>query len=100
MVFFSLLGQASGLRQPVHAEDLALACIQALDDPVTINKTYNLSGGETLSYREMVEKIFRSLGKTVHFLPLPAWIFSSLFSSVSSSVNLQMAANGLRFRLT
>ena len=81
--FFPLLGQASGLRQPVHAEDLALACIQALDDPVTINKTYNLSGGETLSYREMVEKIFRSLGKTVHFLPLPAWIFSGAMRAVA-----------------
>jgi nucleoside-diphosphate-sugar epimerase len=81
--FFPLLGKASGLRQPVHADDLALACIQALDEPATINKTYNLSGGETLSYREMVEKIFRSLGKAVHFLPVPAWIFSGAMRAIA-----------------
>jgi nucleoside-diphosphate-sugar epimerase len=81
--FFPLLGQASGLRQPVHAEDLALACTQAIDAPATIDKTYNLSGGETLSYREMVEKIFRSLGKAVHFLPVPAWIFISAMRAMA-----------------
>ncbi|HVW64763.1 MAG TPA: NAD-dependent epimerase/dehydratase family protein [Nitrosospira sp.] len=81
--FFPLLGQASGLRQPVHADDLALACIQALDEPATVNKAYNLSGGETLSYREMVEKIFRSLGKTVRFLPVPAPLFSSAMRAIA-----------------
>ena len=71
--FFPLLGRGSGLRQPVHADDLAFACLQALDEPATVDKAYNLSGGETLSYREMVERIFRPLGKAVRFLPVPEW---------------------------
>lgn len=73
--FFPLLGKAAGLRQPVHAADLAEACVLALWQPVTFNKAYNLSGGETLSYRQMVEKIFGSLGKPPRFLVVPAWLY-------------------------
>lgn len=73
--FFPLLGKAGGLRQPVHADDLAEACVMALNQGRTYRKAYNLSGGETLSYRQMVEKIFRSLGRPVHFLTIPAWLF-------------------------
>ena len=73
--FFPLLGEARGLRQPVHADDLAQACLLALDQPVTFNKAYNLSGGEILVYREMVEKIFGAIGKPIRFLIVPAWLF-------------------------
>lgn len=73
--FFPLLGKATGLRQPVHADDLAAACLLALRRPATFNRAYNLSGGESLSYRQMVEKIFSSLGKPVHFFTIPAWMF-------------------------
>jgi nucleoside-diphosphate-sugar epimerase len=73
--FFPLLGEARGLRQPVHADDLAQACLLALDQPITFNKSYNLSGGETLTYRQMVEKIFSALGKPRRFLIVPAWLF-------------------------
>lgn len=73
--FFPLLGKASGLRQPVHADDLAQACLMSLEQPATFNRAYNLSGGETLTYREMVEKIFSSLGKPARFLILPTWVF-------------------------
>ncbi|MGH8762635.1 MAG: NAD(P)H-binding protein [Nitrosospira sp.] len=73
--FFPLLGKAGGLRQPVHADDLAEACVMALNQVHTYRKAYNLSGGETLSYRQMVETIFKSLDKPIHFLVIPAWLF-------------------------
>jgi nucleoside-diphosphate-sugar epimerase len=73
--FFPLIGQGAGLRQPIHAADLAQACMTALFQPMTFNKAYNLSGGETLSYRQMVEKIFSSLGKPAHFLIAPLWLY-------------------------
>ena len=73
--FFPLLGDGAGLRQPVHADDLAEACLMALDQPATFERAYNLSGEETLSYRQMVEKIFGSLGKPARFLIIPAWLF-------------------------
>ena len=61
--FFPLIGQGIGLRQPVHADDLAAACVQAYFSPAAINKMYNLSGGQTLSYHDMVIAIFHHLGK-------------------------------------
>jgi nucleoside-diphosphate-sugar epimerase len=73
--FFPLLGEGRGLRQPVHADDLANACILALWRRDTFNRAYNLSGGETLSYLHMVAKIFNTLGKQARFLAVPEWVF-------------------------
>ena len=74
--FFPLLGEAKGLRQPLHADDIANACILALSRPETFNRAYNLSGGETLTYRQMVAKIFHSLGRPERFLSVPEWVFN------------------------
>jgi len=73
--FFPLLGRADGLRQPVHAEDVATACVSALTVPAAGNRTYNLSGGETLSYREMVRCVFAAIGKAPHLVTIPRWLF-------------------------
>jgi nucleoside-diphosphate-sugar epimerase len=59
--FFPILGEGFGRRQPVHADDLAAACMNALSCPASYNRAYNLSGGETLTYRQMVEAIFRAI---------------------------------------
>ncbi len=71
--FFPITGKGSGLRQPVHAADLAGACLPALAVDASRNKAYNLSGGETLSYRAMVERIFQAAGRRsrIPSLPLP-----------------------------
>lgn len=61
--FFPLLGRAKGLRQPIHAADVASACLAALQAPCAANHAYNLSGGETLTYREMVSRIFARVGR-------------------------------------
>lgn len=73
--FFPRFGQALGRRQPVHARDLALACVQSLDAPASRNKAYNLSGGETLAYVDMVRRIFETLGRRPAFIPVPIWVF-------------------------
>jgi uncharacterized protein YbjT (DUF2867 family) len=73
--FFPRFGQALGRRQPVHARDLALACVQSLDAPASRNKAYNLSGGETLAYVDMVRRIFETLGRRPVFIPVPIWAF-------------------------
>jgi len=71
---FPLLGTASGLRQPVHAQDLADACVAALEKPATFGKAYNLAGARRLSYRTMVEEIFLFQGLTPRFVAVPAWL--------------------------
>ena len=71
--FFPLMGSARGLRQPVAAEDVARACIGALDSPLAVNRAYNISGAETLTYRGMIERVFASMGRRplTPSIPLP-----------------------------
>jgi nucleoside-diphosphate-sugar epimerase len=73
--FFPVLGAACGLRQPVHAKDVASCCVTALSSKAAINNSYNISGGETISYREMVCRIFAALDKKPHFVAFPLWLF-------------------------
>ncbi|MFN7038531.1 MAG: glycosyltransferase [Alphaproteobacteria bacterium] len=56
--FFPVIGEGKGLRQPVHAEDLAEAAVSVIDNSKTFDKSYNLGGGEKLSYKKMLERIF------------------------------------------
>ena len=72
--FFPVLGSAHGLRQPVHAQDVAFACHAALIKP-QLQSSYILSGGETFSYRDMIRRIFLSLNKPVRIMTCPLWIF-------------------------
>ena len=73
--FFPLLGRAQGQRQPIHVEDVAAACVAALQASDAANRAYNLSGGETLPYREMVARVFVALGRPVRFVTVPLWAF-------------------------
>ncbi len=73
--FFPLLGKAKGLRQPLHAQDVAGACIAALGSSDAVNNAYNLSGGETIAYRDMVARVFSALGGPVRLLPVPLHVF-------------------------
>ena len=75
--FFPLLGKADGLRQPIHVEDVATACFTALTTPNAANHAYNLSGGETLPYREMVRRIFAALHQQPRMVPIPLTVFKS-----------------------
>lgn len=75
--FFPVIGAARGIRMPVHAEDLADACLLALNNAFSYGRAYNLPGGERLSYRAMVERIFEGLGKRQHVLSLPRGLLRS-----------------------
>lgn len=73
--FFPLLGRAKGLRQPIHAEDVASACVAALQALDVTNRAYNISGGETLAYRDMVARVFAALGRPARLVTVPLWAF-------------------------
>lgn len=73
--FFPLFGRAQGLRQPIHAEDVAAACVAALQAPDAANRAYNISGGETLAYRDMVARVFAALGRPARLVTVPLWAF-------------------------
>lgn len=60
--FVAVAGSARGLRQPVHADDLAAACVSALGAPATHGRDYDLGGGTVLTYRRMAEEVCRASG--------------------------------------
>lgn len=66
---FPVYPPAFGRRQPVHADDLALAVLQALANPETYSKSYNISGGEIITYREMLERLFKLCHKKLWIIP-------------------------------
>jgi len=69
--WYPVLAPASGLRQPIHARDVAAACISALTWNLP-SADYNISGGEILTYRRMVERVFESLGLRPRIPSLPS----------------------------
>jgi nucleoside-diphosphate-sugar epimerase len=73
--FFPLAGDGKGLRQPVHADDLAAAAIAAASREQCHGRIYDLSGGEILPYREMVGRIFDGLDMPRRVVPVPAWLW-------------------------
>jgi len=70
-----LAGDGSGRRQPVHADDLAAGAIAAAASPTTVNRAYDVPGGETLTYRTMAERIFEGMGRRPRIvrIPPPLW---------------------------
>lgn len=80
--WFPLVGEGSGLRQPLHADDLAAACVAALDAP-SPRRFYELAGGETLTYREMVKRIFMAVGRRPRFVPVPRWLVHATLPRVA-----------------
>jgi nucleoside-diphosphate-sugar epimerase len=77
--FMPLVGGASGLRQPVHAEDLAVGAVTAASSRAAINKFYALPGAETLTYREMIGRIFDGLGMRRRTVPVPPLLWRAGF---------------------
>ena len=54
---------------------VASACAAALRNVQAGNHAYNLSGAERLPYREMVGRVFRTMGKPERFVNIPLYIF-------------------------
>ena len=69
--FFPMVRPGTGGRQPIHADDVAQALVAAATTPRARNSRFDLPGSETLTYREMVDRIFESLGRRPVILYLP-----------------------------
>lgn len=77
--FLPLASPARGLRQPIHAQDVAKAALHSLNSPATANRSLNIAGGEILSYREMTDRIFAALGCPPRYLMLPTPLLKTGF---------------------
>lgn len=72
--FLLVPGNADGLRQPVHVEDIAQAVVQCLNTKATIGKTYELGGRSVLSLRELCAKILLDNGRRPRVFSIPLWM--------------------------
>lgn len=71
------LPAAGGLRQPVHADDIAQAVIAALERPASAGRIMSIGGGERLPAGEMFARVRRSLSRSTLPLPLPTWLLGA-----------------------
>jgi nucleoside-diphosphate-sugar epimerase len=51
------------------------ACVAALLSPRTANRAFSVSGGETLAYRDMVDRVFVAMGKRPRTVTIPLGCF-------------------------
>ena len=72
-----LAGAAGGLRQPVHADDLAQLAVLALTAERPLSITSSACGGGTLSYRTMSERIAAAMPGNVRLVTLPAGLMAA-----------------------
>ncbi len=72
---FALPRNATGLRQPVHTDDLAAAAFAAAKATQSAGRAYDLPGGETLSFQAMVARTLAVLQPRARLLRLPTPLF-------------------------
>lgn len=86
--FVPVAGVASGLRQPVHADDLAIAAVRCLGNPKACDLTLYVPGGDTFTYRVMVERITQAAGLTPRILSVPVPLILRLAQGAGSEGRL------------
>jgi nucleoside-diphosphate-sugar epimerase len=82
--WFPLPRGANGLRQPVHADDLAAAAFAVANAERLSQPAYDLPGGETLAYREMVRRVLDCLDPPAKLLELPLPLFKLLLAAAQA----------------
>lgn len=76
--------RANGLRQPVHADDLARLAVSALDTDFGPFLEGEAPGGETLTYRAMAEKVAACGSRSIRVVGLPEALLGALVRGASA----------------
>ena len=105
--FFPVVWPGVGLRQPIHADDVARVMVAASVSPGVRNKLFDLPGAETLTYREMVRRICIALGKRPMLVYLPLgfarvafYLWQALTGEKYSSASLERMNQALTLNPT
>ena len=78
---FPIVWPGTGHRQPIHADDVAQAMVSAAHVPAARGALFDLPGGETLTYRMMVRRIFEATGRRPVLLYLPLGLARPTFNA-------------------
>lgn len=65
------IGDGAARKRPVHSEDVVDGLVRIVGEPVAFGKTYNLSGGETVTLDELARLVLELLGERKRILHLP-----------------------------
>jgi len=66
-----LFGDGSSRMNPIHGADLAKCCVGALESE---HRELDVGGPQVLSYREIAELAFETLGRPVRISAVPRWL--------------------------
>lgn len=80
----TLLGKKDVSANVIDTVDLAKFIVQTMQDN---NKTYDIGGKETYTYREIANMCFKAAGKEGVIKTAPAWLFSMLASLPKNKKN-------------
>lgn len=94
-----LPANARGLRQPVHADDVAAAVAACLAAPAPVRGGFDLPGGEVLPYDAMVVRALAAARPGTPVLRVPPWLFRAGLRTARGLGLLPGAGDGLLARL-
>jgi nucleoside-diphosphate-sugar epimerase len=81
--FFPLAGEAGGLRQPVHAADLAGLALKLVQAENLRSLASPVGGGNVLTYRQMVERVFAANGLAPRTISITPSLLVGLFKALA-----------------
>jgi nucleoside-diphosphate-sugar epimerase len=67
------IGSGTALKRPVWSEDVVDGLERLAGASIALGKTYNFSGGEAISMRELAELLLHYHDRPRPVLPLPVW---------------------------
>lgn len=74
-----LFGNGNLKANPIHGEDLAAFCVDAIDKP---DQDVEIGGPQTLSQNEIATMAFEAVGKTPRITYIPEWLRLTLLKAV------------------
>lgn len=74
--FLPLIGGGRTRFQPVYVGDVAEVFARAVDGTLQPGKTYELGGGEVLTFRQCMEEMLRVIDRKRLFVSIPFWVAS------------------------
>jgi nucleoside-diphosphate-sugar epimerase len=78
------IGAGKALKRPVWSEDIVDGLLRLANLPIAHGKTYNFSGSEAISMRELAKLLLQHHDRPRAFVHLPVWLCRALAAVLAS----------------
>jgi NADH dehydrogenase len=72
------IGRGRAMKNPVDVDDLMKGLLNVAGNSECFGKTYNFSGGEAISIRDLASLMLAHRGQRKLFVPVPVWICKAI----------------------